>query len=215
MSDQPTPSTGGQAKLLTFLHVAVKQRAFQSELEAALPGIAVTAVGRVGDFERGLKEGQDAVLSLPVVLQAHGLGTSLQGARKGATEEPLALASVDAAPDPAKISTLGVLDFLGREGMVTLVQTVVGTRPKIERVTKVEDLLPLLQIQRVDAILLPLRLLSVIKASSRLNLVQRELTKGIGLPALASTGSGGSGILQAVRRLPSMLSSELGVTEWR
>lgn len=215
MSDQPTPTTAGQAKLLTFLHVAVKQRAFQSELEAALPGIAVTAVGRVGDFERGLKEGQDAVLTLPIVLAAHGLSTSLQGSRRGATEEALALASVDAAPDPAKISTLGVLDFLGREGMVTLVQTVVGTRPKIERVTKVEDLLPLLQIQRVDAILLPLRLLSVIKASSRLNLVQRELTKGIGLPALASTGAGGSGILQAVRHLPSMLSSELGVTEWR
>ena len=44
-------------KLLVYLHVAVKQRAFQSLLGAGLSGVAITAVGRVADFERALHTG--------------------------------------------------------------------------------------------------------------------------------------------------------------
>jgi len=43
--------------------------------------------------------------------------------------------------------SVGALDFLGRDGMATFVQSVVGAHPKVERVTKVEDLLPLLQVR--------------------------------------------------------------------
>ena len=52
-----TPGSSGEPRLLVFLHVAAKQRAFQTELQAALPGIVVTAVGRTGDFDRALGEG--------------------------------------------------------------------------------------------------------------------------------------------------------------
>jgi hypothetical protein len=215
MSDQVPSSTAAQPKLLVFLHVPLKQLAFQGELQAALPGVTVMAVGRVADFNRGLREGQDAVLTLPVVLAANGLSPTTQGLRKGSAQETYSLAAVDVAPDPQKISTLGVIDLLGREGMNAFVMDLVRVQPKIERVTKLEDLLPLLQMQRVDAVVLPTRLVSELKSSSRLNLLWRELPKGVGLPAIATPGARAAGIVQALHRLPSNLSAAMGVTEWR
>src|SRR5687768_3165067 len=77
-------STNAQAaapQLLVFLHTAVKQRALQDALASSLPGVSVTTVGRVADFERKLAEGPDAVLTLPVVLRSKGLAVALAGHR--------------------------------------------------------------------------------------------------------------------------------------
>jgi hypothetical protein len=202
-------------RLLVFLHVAAKQRAFQTELQAALSGIAVTAVGRTGDFDRALAEGQDAVLTLPVVLAAHGIAPVLRGVRQGVAEEKYALAGTERPPDPAKVATVGALDLLGRDGMATFVQDVIGARPKVERVTKVEDLLPLLQMQRVEAILLPARLLPDVKMTSRLNLASRELPAMVGLPTAAKLGASGAQVLAAIKRLPTGITRAFGVEEWR
>jgi hypothetical protein len=202
-------------RLLVFLHVAAKQRAFQTELQAALSGIAVTAVGRTGDFDRALAEGQDAVLTLPVVLAAHGIAPVLRGVRQGVAEEKYALAGTERPPDPAKVVTVGALDLLGRDGMATFVQDLVGAHPKVERVTKVEDLLPLLQMQRVDAILLPARLLPEVKMASRLNLASRELPAMVGLPTAAKLGASGPQVLAAIKRLPTGITRAFGVEEWR
>jgi hypothetical protein len=198
-----------------FLHVALKQRIFQAELQAALEAIAVTTVGRTTDFDRGLWDGQDAVLTLPIVLAARGLAVTAQGFRKGAAEEPYVLAGVETPPDPTKVETVGVLDLLGRDGTNTFVVGLLGRQPKVERVTKVEDLLALMQIQRVDAIILPARLLAEVRAPSRLNLVARDLPRGVGLPAISSVGPGGPEIVQAIRRLPARMAGARGVTEWR
>jgi hypothetical protein len=202
-------------RLLVFLHVAVKQRAFQTELQAALDGVAVTAVGRIADFDRALQEGQDAVLTLPVVLAARGLTPVLRGMHRGSPEERYALIAVDVVPDAARISAVGALDLLGRDGTNAFVQGLVGGKPKVERVTKFEDLLPLLQMQRVEAIVLPARLFAEVKAASRLNLAERDLASSVGLPAAAKVGTGASEVLAALKRLPRELSASLGVDEWR
>src|SRR3954462_6321375 len=102
-------------RLLAYLHVAIKQRALQSDLEQALPGVEVIAVGRVGDFERLLTGGVDAVLALPVVLAAYTLSPSLQGQHGGSPEERYALVGVGSLPDPSRVATVGALDLLGRE----------------------------------------------------------------------------------------------------
>jgi hypothetical protein len=202
-------------KLLVFLHVAVKQRAFQGELQAALNGIDVTAVGRIGDFDRALQEGPDAVLTLPVVLSARGLSANLHGRHQGATDEAYALVGADSAPDPAKIQSVGALDLLGRDGTDAFVSGILHARPKVERVTKVEDLLPLLQMQRVDAILLAARFVTELRKASRMSLTQRELATKVELPAAANLGAGGAQILGALSHLPAQLSNAVGVDEWR
>jgi hypothetical protein len=202
-------------RLLVFVHVAVKQRALQSELQSHLPGIDVTAVGRVGDFDRALKEGADAALTLSMVLSAHGLSPKLYGHRKGSKEEPYSLVAPDAAPDPARVATVGALDVLGRDGTTTFVHNLLGARPKVERVTKVEDLLPLLQMQRADAILLPTRLYSDLRGASRLKLAQRELSGKVGLPAVAIVGSAGAQVVAAIAKMSASECKALGVEEWR
>jgi hypothetical protein len=201
-------------KLLVFLHVSLKQRAFQGLLQTGLPGVDVTAVGRVADFDRALADGPDAVLSLPLVLQARNLSIALQGRRGGSAEERYALIGADSAPDPARVKTVGALDLLGRDGTNAFVNRMLGNPAKVERVTKVEDLLPLLQLQRVDAILIPQRLFSDVKSASRINLVQRELPSPVGLPALAALGPGAPTISSGVMQLPLNLLRTMGVDAW-
>jgi len=202
-------------KLLVYLHVAVKQRAFQSLLGAGLPGVDATAVGRVADFERALQDGPDAVLTLPIVLAGQGLSPSLRGLSHGSAEERYTLVGAGAAPEPGKVASVGALDLLGRDGTNRFVRRLVGAQARVERVTKVEDLLPLLQMQRVDAVLLPARLVRDLRTASRLALSERELDLTVGLPAVASTGSAGASILVAISRMPKDLSTLLGVEEWR
>jgi hypothetical protein len=201
-------------KLLVFLHVSLKQRAFQGLLQNALPGVDVTAVGRISDFDRALADAPDAVLTLPIVLSAKNMRVQLQGQRAGAAEEKYALVAADAAPDPARVKAIGALDVLGREGTNLFVTRMLGVSTKVERVTKVEDLLPLLQMQRVDAILIPQRLILDVKSASRINLVPRELAKQVGLPAVASLGSAGPSITAGIARLPLGLSQTMGIDAW-
>jgi hypothetical protein len=205
----------GGGRLLVFLHVAVKQRALQSILQDALSGVAVTTVGRIGDLDRALKDGQDAVLSLPVVLGANGLAPRLQGLRAGAADETYSLVAVNSPPDPSAVKAVGALDVLGRDGTTELVHGLLGARPKVERVTKVEDLLPLLQMDLVQAILMASRFLPEVRATSQLNLAATELGTRLGLPAVASVGPGGDSVIAAIRRMPANASKILGVDAWR
>lgn len=202
-------------RLLVFLHVAAKQRALQGELESALAGVEVVAVGRVADFERALKSGFDAVLSLPVVLAANHLNADVRGHRQGAPEEKYSLVASETTPDASRIGSIGALDLLGREGTTDFVHGLLGSKPRVERVTKVEDLLPLLQMRRVDAILLPSRFFQDMRAASRLALSQWELPKRVGLPAAAKTGPLGAQVLSALGRMPQAANRTLGVDEWR
>jgi hypothetical protein len=202
-------------KLLVYLHVAVKQRAFQSLLGAGLSGVALTAVGRVADFERALQDGQDAVLTLPVVLAAQNLTPALRGKAHGSFEERYALVGAGAPPEPNRVAAVGALDLLGREGTTRFVRRLVGAQAHVERVNKIEDLLPLLQMQLVNAVLLPARLVADLRAASRLALSVRELETTVGLPAVASTGPAGAAVLTAVGKRPKDVSKLLGVEEWQ
>jgi hypothetical protein len=209
------PAEARTLKVLVFLHVALKQRAFEGELKAALPNLDVKAVGRLADFDRALEEGQDAVLSSPLLLAAHRLAVKLQGHHAGSSDERYSLVGAGAAPAPDRVAAIGALDLLGREATNGFVHGLLGAKPRVERVTKLEDLLPLLQMQKVDGILLPTRLLADVQASSRLALEPHQLPSPVKLPALAAIGPGGPEAVAAVARLPLKISRTLGVDEWR
>jgi hypothetical protein len=202
-------------KLLVFLHLSVKQRALQGELQAALPRLSVTAVGRPADFERALQQGQDAVLATGPVLSARSITPRLQGFRLGASDEPYSLVAAGRAPDPARTAVVGALDLLGREGTTVFVHGLIGTQPKVERVSKVEDLLPLLQMERADSIVLASRLVAELQQMSQMKLLPRELEKRVGLPAVGVLNAQGNEAAQQVAKLPASLSKSLGVDEWR
>jgi hypothetical protein len=203
------------SRLLVFLHLVLKQRALQAQLQAAAGSIKVTAVGRVADFERALENGHDAVLSLPPVLSAHGLKPVIAGYREGRADEVYSLMAADLAPQPGKVRSVGAVDLLGRNGTTAFTHELLASRPKVERVTKVEDLLPLLQLRRVDAVVLPARLVPELQAASEMKLVTYDLRKRVGLPALAFLSPKGRQAGSAVARLDREISLQLGVDEWR
>lgn len=200
--------------LLVYLHVAVKQRAFQSLLGAGLPGVTATAVGRIADFERALQTAPDAVLTLPVVLGTKGLSPALRGTARGAAEERYSLLGAGAVPEPTRVATVGALDILGRDGTNRFVRGLVGAQVEVERVTKIEDLLPLLQMQRAETVLLPARLVPELRAASRLQLAERVLDRLVGLPAVAGTGTNASSVLGAISKMPKELAALVGVDAW-
>lgn len=202
------------SRLLVFLHLLMKQRALQAELQAALSSLTVTAVGRVADFDRAMAQGQDAVLTLLPVLTARGLTPRLRGLRKGQADEAYALVAVNTPPDSARVNGVGVLDLLGRDGTTAFVHDLMGSQPTVERVTKVEDLLPLLQLERVDAILLPARLVAEVQRMSEMKLVPRELEKRVGLAALAVLNPKGTPSLAAVSKLKPSILRPLGIDAW-
>lgn len=211
----PGEAAAQEAKLLVFLHLAIKQRALQSALQDALPGVKVVAVGRVGDFQRELTDGADAVLAIPPVLGNFKLGAKLRGHNGGSPEEKYTLLGVETSPDPTKVASVGALDLFGREGTNAFVKELLNATPRVERVSKVEDLLPLLQMQRVDSVLLPARLVSDIKSASKLNLVNRDLAKQVGLPAVAVVTPSGEQVVAAVSRMSPAIAKTLGVDSWR
>jgi hypothetical protein len=208
-------SSATTGRLLVFLHTFVKQHAFQTALEAALPGCEVTAVGRIIDFERVLAKGVDAVLTLPVVMAAFNLQPQVQGSLDGSAEEKYSLVAVGTIPEPERVVTVGALDVLGRDGTASFVRSLLGASTRVERVVKLEDLLRLLQAQAVDAVLLPSRVLPEMRQTSRLSLTPRELTRRVGLPAAVATSSSGSLILAAIRRMPAQVARTFGVDAWR
>jgi hypothetical protein len=169
----------------------------------------------VADFERALTEGPDAVLTLPIVLKAHGLSPRLRGQREGSPDEKYCLVGADVAPNPASVTTVGALDLVGREGTNAFVHGLLGSEPKVERVTKVEDLLPLLQMQRADAVLLPARLFAELRSTSSLNLANRELATKVGIVAVASVGDGGAQAVAEVGKLSGDAAKALGVESWK
>ena len=193
----------------------MKQRALQSALEAVLPGVEVVAVGRVSDFQRFISEGVDAVMTLPIVLAAFNLVAQLQGSRAGSTVEKYSLVAVGGTPDPKRVATVGALDLLGRDGTNAFVRELLEATPRVERVSKVEDLLRLLQAQIADAVLLPCRLFTEIRATSNLNLTPFDLAKPVGLPAAVGFSAAGPRVLAALARMPTQVAKTLGVDSWR
>jgi hypothetical protein len=74
---------------------------------------------------------------------------------------------------------------------MAFVHGIVPSRPRVEASRKSKIYCRCFRLQRTSAILLPSRLFADIKASSRLNLAQRELAAPVGLPAVASVGPAG------------------------
>ncbi len=203
------------AKLLAYLHLAMKQRALQAKLESALPGVEITAVGRIADFDRALASGTDAILTLPVILKSRGYAAELRGVRDGKVDEAYALVAEGESPNPKTVGRVGSLDLLGRSGTTKFVRDVLGASPRVDRVTKFEDLLPLLQMRRVDCILLPVRLLDDLRSMSRMRLARTELDVRVGLPAVAPVGAGAAVVLSSVRNLSRDVAVSLGVETWK
>jgi hypothetical protein len=211
---QRTARADGTPRLHAFVPTDIGVQSFQKLLAQALPGTEVVAFGRHRDFETALREGPDGVLTLEPILRAKQLRPAVMGNNGSGSTERYALISVGQVADPATVTSVGAVDILGRQGMKEFVASLLGASPKIEPVTKVEDLLPLLQMASVDAVLAPERLVHSLQAKSKLDLHATRAPGAVGLPALSVMTAAGTVLARDIKRLGPQVSEQMGVTRW-
>ena len=140
---------------------SIPPRKLQGYLSEAAPGVSFTVFGRQKDFVNTLKtQPPDAVIAHRPVIEGIGVQNEpvLQGTLGGKDSQQYVLVSVDQGVDTANLAKLnvGAVDLLGRRKMSKFVAKLLGVpKVKVKRVTKLEDLLPLLQFSMADAVMVP------------------------------------------------------------
>lgn len=206
--------------LYVYLHTESKSATVEKGLQAQLPAFAVTVFGRFRDFEEAMTtRAPDGVMAIGPLLAALGVTPALQGMRANSDSEPYVLVSSEAPLDgPLAGKVVGVVDLLGRTGTQELVTKLLKTPDvKLKRVTKMEDLLPLLQFSAADAVLVPTSAVKAMSERSRLTLKVRELGDArVGLPAVGVVNARArDALLKQVPALDAEMNRTLGVDRWR
>jgi hypothetical protein len=203
-----------------YLHTDTKSALLEKGLQEKLPALEVTVFGRFRDFEEAMTARRpDAVVALGALLASQSVPLALQGLRGDNDWEPYVLLSPGQPLDGSLSGkVIGVVDLLGRNGTQEFVAKLLKTPDvKLKRVTKMEDLLPLLQFSAADGVLVPSAAVKSVTERSRLPLRVRELPDAkVTLPAV--------GILNAKIRplaikqilgLDGDTNRLLGVEKWR
>lgn len=233
----PDASSGG-AKVFVFYPSLARPLAIQDALAGKCPGLDITVFGRLADLQALVgRERPQAILAQNAVLrQFPEYQPRLQGIRNGAATEDFVLVSIDRPFDMSKLAgaSIGVVGMLDRKEMDGFVGGLVAGTPRVNRVTKVEDLLPLLIFQSVGAVLVSEANMLEFRKKSQARLMEVKLEKGkVGLLAAgilaspASTGGAAGGapggakaadereILMALKALDKGTMALLGVDGWK
>lgn len=165
----------------------------------AMQGVSITVFGRYNDFITKIKtEPPDAVITKTVLIkdQLSNYEVSLNGVRNGKTEERYVVLSIDRPLSIDSISiesVIGIIDILGRAGMNSFSKQFFSVEPKLKRVSKVEDLLPLLSFNMVNGVLIEDVYVDYFKSTSQLQFSVTNLTSSNnGIVAFAIKKGGNS-----------------------
>jgi hypothetical protein len=207
-------------RLIVYLHSSIKSRALETALATRMPSVEVVVYGRYRDFARELAKQPDAAMALAPVLAEHGLSLDLRGVRGGQDTESYVLLSIGSTLDKSQFSklTVGAVDLLGRERTARFVAELlnVSTPPEIKYVIKSDDLLPLLQFQSANAVILSEDEAKRITALSKLDLRVTPLGARVGLAAVSfRTDAGRRLIKPGIQNLDADANRKIGVDAWR
>ncbi len=217
-----TPALAADPTLYVYLPTAKKARALQTELTEALPGVGVTVFGRVSDLDRALDAGKpDALLAIRPVLETRGFPIGLQGVDPAGEDAELYVVLGPSEVTPAALTdkVVGSLDLLGRRHMKDFVAVMLGNaaNPDVKRVRSTEDLLPLLQFQAADVVVLPEMAVADLTSATQLELTVTKVESArVGLAAVAFIDDADRPTLEtAIQGLSSEKLLDLGVATWR
>jgi hypothetical protein len=217
-----TPALAG-ARVFVYYPSLARPLAIQEALAKKCPGLEISVFGRLADLQAmvGREPPQAIVAQAAVLSQFPDYHPRLQGLRGGAATEDYVLLSIDKPVDVAKIAgtPIGVVGILDRKEMDGFVAGLLPAAPKVNRVTKVEDLLPLLIFQSVSAVLVSEANMKEFQKKSQARLVEVKLDKAkVGLVAAGiKTGApdADKAILPALKTLDQNTLALLGVDAWQ
>ena len=210
--------------LYVFYPSTTRTLIMQKKLSRALPGINVRVFGRYRDFSIKTKRAPpDAILSkVQVINLLKRYSIKLNGSRRGKIYESYVFLSVDNKMNLAGMrgKKIGVFDILGRKGMDRFVGKYFPKhqrRIKLKRVSKIEDLLPLLIFNMADAALIPKTYVNYFKDISKLHLVTTPVPKmQVGIIALAvKDWNNAPLILRRFSMMDHKTKQLLGIDSWK
>jgi hypothetical protein len=205
--------------VFVFVPTENSAKAVQNTITQNCPALDITVFGRSKDFRKEVvKNRPDAVISLQTVVEAlDAFSPILNGIKDDRQDDDYVLVSVDTQLQLAQIDKekIGVIDILGRKPMSDYVSTLFGKKIKLKRVTKVEDLLPLLTFGSVAGLFIPQGLFKAIQAKSNLELVALPLDMKMGLLKIATSNvSANKQVIKCVNSFDTKLNAMLGMDEW-
>jgi len=211
-----------QEKLYVFYPTTTRPQVIQDRMSSSFDGVTVTVFGRYNDFTAKVgMDPPDAIITKPALIsQIGGYTIVLNAQRRGKTEEAYVLVSINTPLDPASVNgetVLGAIDLLGRNGMKTFSEQFFSVEPKIKRVTKVEDLLPLLSFNMAAGIVIEDVFVNYFKTTSQLQFAITSLTgsKG-GILALAvRDGSKADKTVAALKKNDKEICGMFEVDSWK
>ena len=155
------------ATLFVFAPTFLRPRAVEQTLEGALPTVDVVVFARFADLVEATSRARaDGILALPLSLQQLGREPALQGVAEGSALERYVLVRPKDVSGP--VSVVAAVDLVGSGEFPQYIRRVVG-RPRVQRasrVSKVADLLPVLQFRLADTILIAARFLPGLRQRS-------------------------------------------------
>lgn len=163
-----------QEKLYVFYPTMSRPQIVQEEVEKEVKGVSVTVFGRYNDFHAKMgMDPPDACIAKPeVIKQIGGYTIVLNAVRKGSTTASYVVMSINNEMNQNDINeniVIGALDLFGRKGMKTFITRLFSTPPKLKRVTKIEDLLPLLSFNMVAGVLIEDVFVDYFKTTSQMD----------------------------------------------
>ncbi|MBN1576564.1 MAG: hypothetical protein JW913_08430 [Chitinispirillaceae bacterium] len=215
-------STFAQEKLYVFYPTTARPQTVQEKMQEHFNGVSVTVFGRCIDMsEKVAAEPPDAVLSKPALIEQMGNYTIvLNGVRKGKTGATYVIMSINAPIDPKAVNaqtTIGAIDVLGRTGMKSFIGHFFPAEPKLKRVTKIEDLLPLLTFNMADAILVEDVFVNYFRSTSNLEFTVKPLSGATtGIIALGVKNNGNADkTVGALKKADKKLCALFEVDQWK
>jgi hypothetical protein len=134
-----------------------------------------------------------------------------------AAKEGFAVASLrsDLTREQLASWTIGAVDDAGKKATEQRVRQMIGGKPKIRRVPKTDDLLPLLQFKMADAVVVRASQLAEFKSRTKQTLYTIALAGQGETRAVAFTeGSRRSVLERALMDLAPEARAQLGVEKW-
>lgn len=165
--------------LYVFYPSVMRPSVVQQKIVEACGDLKITVFGRFQDFKEKVEADRPGlIITKPEVLQyINNYRVQLAGFRDGRNEEPCLLLSIDRKVDLDSIPemTIGAVDFLGKSGMEKYMAGLMNRQVRLNRVVKIEDLLPMLTFNKARAVLAGEGTLEYIRKTTSLKIAVTEI----------------------------------------
>jgi hypothetical protein len=214
-------SSESAQRLYVFLPTTAQPRVIQNKLCSLSTSVTVTVFGRYLDFAiKVQRDAPEAILVKPLVVEKIG-GYQIKqfGYINGSSTEPFVLLSIGEKVEPAalKDKTIGIVDFLGNDGMEQFVSQLLKAAPQIKRVNKIEDLLPQLILNLCNVVCIPQSQVAFFRQASKMTLYVNQIPDAsVGIAAVAvHKGVNAPEVIKIIKECPDDINMLFGVTEWK